>query len=97
MIPLNDLKSHPSEIASVCPPRQRKADIHRQRLREIKCSIDSRDPRRPPKGNSKGARLEEERNAQIMCAPLHAHARRDARTRARHTHGRLWSPAVVEC
>lgn len=45
---------------------QRKADIHRERLRNIKCSIDSRDPRRPPRGNSKGARLEEEKNAQIM-------------------------------
>ena len=45
---------------------QRKADIHRERLRNIKCSIDSRDPRRPPRGNSKGARMEEERNAQIM-------------------------------
>ena len=52
---------------------QRKADIHRQRLREIKCSIDTRDPRRPQKGNAKAARLEEERNHQIMCAP-HRHA-----------------------
>ena len=28
--------------------------------------IDNRDPRRPKQGNSKGARLEEERNNQIM-------------------------------
>lgn len=45
---------------------QRKADIHRQRLREIRPTIDTRDPRRPKGANSKGARLEEERNAQIM-------------------------------
>jgi len=45
---------------------QRKADIHRERLRNIKPSIDTKDPRRPKSSNSKGARLEEERNAQIM-------------------------------
>lgn len=45
---------------------QRKADIHRERLRNIKPSIDTKDPRRPKTSNSKGARLEEERNAQIM-------------------------------
>ena len=28
--------------------------------------VDNRDPRRPKQGNSKGARLEEERNNQIM-------------------------------
>ena len=45
---------------------QRNRDIHLQRLREARPSIDTRDPRRPKTSNGKAARLEEERNAQIM-------------------------------
>lgn len=39
---------------------------HRQNVRNVKPMIDNRDPRRPRTSNSKGARLEAERNAQIM-------------------------------
>jgi len=39
---------------------------HRQAVRDVKPMIDNRDPRRPRTANSKGARLEAERNAQIM-------------------------------
>jgi len=39
---------------------------HRQNVYNIKPMIDNRDPRRPRTANSKGARLEAERNAQIM-------------------------------
>lgn len=39
---------------------------HRQNVRDVKPMIDNRDPRRPRTANSKGARLEAERNAQIM-------------------------------
>ena len=39
---------------------------HRQNVSTIKPMIDNRDPRRPRTANSKGARLEAERNAQIM-------------------------------
>ena len=35
-------------------------------MRDVKPMIDNRDPRRPRTANSKGARLEAERNAQIM-------------------------------
>lgn len=45
---------------------QRKTDIHRQRLREVRPTIDTRDPRRPKSSNTNGARMEAERNAQIM-------------------------------
>ena len=45
---------------------QRNRDIHLQRLREARPSIDTRDPRRPKGANGKAQRLEEERNAQIM-------------------------------
>ena len=45
--------------------RHRKQE-HLHNLRNIKPMIDNRDPRRPKQGNSKGARLEEERNNQIM-------------------------------
>ena len=45
---------------------QRNRDIHLQRLREARPSIDTRDPRRPKAGNGKAQRLEEEHNAQIM-------------------------------
>lgn len=40
--------------------------LHLSRLREIKPQVDMRDPRRPKTANSKGARLEAERNASIM-------------------------------
>merc|ERR1719440_2297945 len=46
--------------------RHRKQEQHLQNLRNIKPMVDNRDPRRPKSGNSKGARLEEERNNQIM-------------------------------
>merc|ERR1719446_1929772 len=39
---------------------------HRNNVRNIKPMIDNRDPRRPRTANSKGARLEAERNAEIM-------------------------------
>lgn len=46
--------------------RHRKQEQHLHNLRNVKPIIDNRDPRRPKQGNSKGARLEEERNNQIM-------------------------------
>ena len=46
--------------------RHRKHEQHLANLRRIKPMIDNRDPRRPKSSNSKGARLEEERNNQIM-------------------------------
>ena len=46
--------------------RHRKHEQHLNQLRKVKPMIDNRDPRRPKQGNSKGARLEEERNNQIM-------------------------------
>merc|ERR1719440_1286962 len=46
--------------------RHRKQEQHLHNLRNIKPMVDNRDPRRPKTGNSKGARLEEERNNQIM-------------------------------
>ena len=45
---------------------QRTQQIHADKLRTMKAQIDMRDPRRPKASNSKGARLEEERNARIM-------------------------------
>ena len=44
----------------------RKWAIHQQRLREMRPSIDAKDPRRPKKHDGRKARLEEERNQQIM-------------------------------
>ena len=46
--------------------RHRKYEHHLDNLRKIKPSIDNRDPRRPKTGNANKARMEEERNAQIM-------------------------------
>ena len=46
--------------------RHRKQEQHLHNLRNVRPMIDNRDPRRPKQGNSKGARLEEERNNQIM-------------------------------
>ena len=46
--------------------RHRKYEHHLANLRNVKASIDTRDPRRPKQGNSKGAYLEAERNNQIM-------------------------------
>merc|ERR1719440_2445955 len=46
--------------------RHRKQEQHLHNHRNVKPMIDNRDPRRPKQGNSKGARLEEERNNQIM-------------------------------
>jgi len=46
--------------------RHRKQEQHLANLRNIKPMIDNRDPRKPKSSNSKGARLEEERNNQIM-------------------------------
>jgi len=46
--------------------RHRKYEHHLHNLRNIKPSIDNRDPRRPRSSNATGARLEEERNNQIM-------------------------------
>jgi len=46
--------------------RHRKHEQHLANLRSVKPMIDNRDPRRPKGSNSKGARLEEERNNQIM-------------------------------
>jgi len=45
---------------------QRTQQIHTAKLRGMKPQIDMRDPRRPKTANSKGARMEEERNQQIM-------------------------------
>jgi hypothetical protein len=44
----------------------RQQQRHRQNVYNIKPMIDNRDPRRPRTANSKGARMEAERNAQIM-------------------------------
>jgi len=46
--------------------RHRKHEHHLSNLRHVKPMVDNRDPRRPKSSNSKGARLEEERNNQIM-------------------------------
>ena len=46
--------------------RHRKYEHHLDNLRKIKPSIDNRDPRRPKTGNANKARMEEERNNQIM-------------------------------
>lgn len=46
--------------------RHRKYEHHLHNLRKIKPSIDNRDPRRPRSSNAAGARMEEERNNQIM-------------------------------
>lgn len=45
---------------------QRNHELHAARLNRMRPMIDNRDPRRPKQSNSKGARLLEERNAQIM-------------------------------
>lgn len=44
----------------------RQQEQHRRALSNIKPMIDMKDPRRPKSANGKGARMEEERNAQIM-------------------------------
>jgi len=46
--------------------RHRKYEHHLHNLRNIKPSIDNRDPRRPKTSNATGARKEAERNNQIM-------------------------------
>ena len=46
--------------------RHRKQEQHLANLRGVKPMVDNRDPRRPKASNSKGARLIEERNNQIM-------------------------------
>jgi len=46
--------------------RHRKYEHHLHNLRKIKPSINNSDPRRPRSSNATGARLEEERNNQIM-------------------------------
>ena len=46
--------------------RHRKYEHHLHNLRNVKPSIDTRDPRRPRTSNATAARKEEERNNQIM-------------------------------
>merc|ERR1712113_133672 len=44
----------------------RKQQLHKANIRSAKPMIDMRDPRRPRSANSRGSRLEEERNAEIF-------------------------------
>jgi hypothetical protein len=73
-LPRSSLAAQPPEprplwaSSRVCESvaRHRKYEHHLHNLRNIKPSIDNRDPRRPRSSNATGARLEEERNNQIM-------------------------------
>lgn len=46
--------------------RHREQQMHRHNILAVKPMIDNRDPRRPRSMNSNGARIQAERNAQIM-------------------------------